>query len=182
MPLRAEVQRRKRLSRRSQAGHLSRHGEGLSLRALRMAGGPETLSGRGRARGEGCSFLFKEKERTKGKPFWRKTAFFEKGWVGEFWAMLRRIGLYEADPPIRRAEVASEKKKLCLSTVSSRIAIKRKRRHVSSLPLEGEGGPPQVGDEVDLVFRVDVVFRVDLAFGRLRPQKIIKKPKGVGLS
>ena len=35
-------------------------------------------------------------------------------------------------------------------------------------------------DEVDLVFRVDVVFRVDLAFGRLRPQKIIKKPKGVG--
>ena len=25
-----------------------------------------------------CSFLFKEKERTKGKPFWRKTAFFGK--------------------------------------------------------------------------------------------------------
>ena len=37
-------------------------------------------------------------------------------------------------------------------------------------------------DEVDLVFRVNAVFRVDLAFGRLRPQKIIKKPKGVGLN
>ena len=34
--------------------------------------------GRG-TRDGGCSFLFKEKERTKGKPFWRKTAFFGKG-------------------------------------------------------------------------------------------------------
>jgi len=45
-----------------------------------------------------------------------------------------------------------ERKKLCVSPVSSRIEIKRKRRHSSSLPLEGEGGPPQVVDEVDLSF------------------------------
>jgi len=44
------------------------------------------------------------------------------------------------------------RQKLCVSPVSSRIAIQRKRRHSSSLPLEGEGGPPKVGDEVDRSF------------------------------
>ena len=47
-----------------------------------------------------CSFFFKEKEGTEEKPFWRKTAFFEKGWCGGGGAWSRRIGLYEADPPI----------------------------------------------------------------------------------
>ena len=58
----------------------------------------------GRSGGDGrerrCTFLFKEKESTKGKPFWRKTAFFEKGWGGGGEAWSRRIGHNEADPPM----------------------------------------------------------------------------------
>ena len=40
---------------------------------------------------------------------------------------------------LRKNKGPFERKKLCVSPVSSRIAIKRKRRHSSSLPLEGEG-------------------------------------------
>ena len=53
---------------------------------------------------------------------------------------------------LRESKGPFERKKFYISPVSSRIAIKRKRRRSLSLPLEGEGGPPQVGDEVDRSF------------------------------
>ena len=55
------------------------------------------------------SFLFEEKEGTEEKPFWRKTAFFEKGWCGGGGAWSRRIGHNEADPPIECMEGAWRK-------------------------------------------------------------------------
>jgi len=51
---------------------------------------------------------------------------------------------------LRKSKGPFERKKFYIPPVLSRIAIKRKRWHSSSLPLEGEGGPPKVGDEVDL--------------------------------
>ena len=102
--------------------------------------------------GEGrCTFLFEEKESTKGKPFWRKTAFFEKGWYGGGKAWSGRIGLYEADPPMGRVERAWRRVEVLCFDRSLFNGRKREGERTSqAFPWKGKGDHRSaMVDEVD---------------------------------
>ena len=96
--------------------------------------------------------FLRKKESTKGKTFLAKNCVFRGEGFVKVLSASQGTGLYEAGTLMESRKGLLERKKLYLLTVSSRREITRKRRHPSSLPPEGEGGPPQVGDEVDRSF------------------------------
>ena len=85
------------------------------------------------------SFLRKKKEPKKNL-FGEKLRFSEKGRGGGFWAMLRRIGLYEADPPMGCVERALWRVGvLCISRFLSDGEKARGVAHLKPSPGRGRG-------------------------------------------